>query len=128
MECERSAASGFAAPRRSTLPILPTWNFPPMARHRNCQGISRRDCLKFGLGGFVGAGLGDLSSMRRTASAESTEAVTAKAKSCILIWLDGGPTHYETFDPKPESPNEVRGEFDPISTKVPGLFYSEHMV
>jgi hypothetical protein len=50
-----------------------------------------------------------------------------QAKSCILIWMDGGPTHYETLDPKPEAPVELRGEFKPIHTKVPGLQLSEHL-
>ena len=40
-------------------------------------------------------------------------------RSCILIWLDGGPSHLETFDPKPEAPREVRGPFGTISTAVP---------
>jgi hypothetical protein len=51
----------------------------------------------------------------------------AKAKSCILIWMDGGPTHFETFDPKPDAPAEIRGEFEPISTKLPGVYFSQHM-
>jgi hypothetical protein len=45
----------------------------------------------------------------------------AKAKSCILLWLDGGPSHLETFDLKPDAPAEVRGPFQPIKTKVPGV-------
>jgi hypothetical protein len=44
------------------------------------------------------------------------------------VWLDGGPTHYETFDPKPNAPSEIRGEFHPISTSVPGVQFSEHLV
>jgi len=47
--------------------------------------------------------------------------------SCILVWLDGGPSHYETFDPKPTAPAEIRGEFQPIATKVPGVHFSEHL-
>jgi hypothetical protein len=47
------------------------------------------------------------------------------AKSCILIWMDGGPTHYETFDPKPNAPVEIRGQFGMVRTKVPGVHYSE---
>lgn len=41
--------------------------------------------------------------------------------------MDGGPTHFETFDPKPDAPMEIRGEFEPIATKVPGVHYSQHM-
>jgi hypothetical protein len=51
----------------------------------------------------------------------------AKAKSCVLIWLDGGPSHLETFDPKPQAPVEVRGPFKSIATSVPGLSISEVM-
>ena len=51
----------------------------------------------------------------------------AQAKACILVWMDGGPTHFETFDPKPDAPAEIRGEWEPIATKVPGVFFSQHM-
>ena len=51
----------------------------------------------------------------------------SQAKSCILIWLDGGPTHYETFDPKPDAPAEIRGQFKAIATKRPGVRFSEHL-
>src|SRR5262249_55935388 len=53
--------------------------------------------------------------------------LAATAKSCILIWMDGGPTHYETFDPKPDASSEYRGEFKTTATKTPGVFLSEHM-
>jgi hypothetical protein len=91
-----------------------------MAIHANCAGMTRRDSLKLGLGGMMGAGFVDLL-RARGAAAGGGPAATAKAKSCILIWLDGGPTHYETFDPKPLAPSEVRGEFRPIPTNVPGI-------
>lgn len=98
-----------------------------MARHRNCEGWSRRDCLQLGLTSLVGMGMTDLLRTRAVQAAEanaSTDAAPA-ARSVILIWLDGGPTHYETFDPKPDAPSEVRGELRPIETSVPGLQYSE---
>jgi hypothetical protein len=47
--------------------------------------------------------------------------------SCILIWMDGGPSHFETFDPKPDAPAEIRGELNAISTKIPGVCFSEHL-
>ena len=53
----------------------------------------------------------------RARAAERPVASPPQAKSCILIWMDGGPTHYETFDPKPDAPAEIRGEFKPIATK-----------
>jgi len=91
---------------------------------RNCDGITRRSCLQFGMGAALGTGLSDLLKLKVEASTSHT---SARAKSCILIWLDGGPTHYETFDPKPDAPQEIRGEFYPISTKTPGVHFSEHM-
>ncbi len=94
-------------------------------QHTNCQGVTRRDCIRLGLGGMLGAGFVDLLRQRGTAS--TTGATGARAKSCILIWQDGGPTHYETFDPKPEAPPEVRGEFQAIATSTEGIYFSEHM-
>jgi hypothetical protein len=87
----------------------------------NCEGVSRRDCLQLGLGALVGGGLANALRLR---ASEGT-APKAQAKSCILIWMDGGPSHYETFDPKPAAPAEIRGEFQPIPTAVPGVQFSE---
>jgi hypothetical protein len=87
--------------------------------------MTRRDCLRLGLGALLGGGL--VHALRLRALAGATETTAAKAKSCILIWLDGGPTHYETFDPKPEAPKEIRGEFEPIRTKLPGILFSRHL-
>ena len=90
----------------------------------NCNGMTRRNCLQLGLGALAGAGLGDLLRLRAQAAGNGE----ARDRSCILIWLDGGPTHYETFDPKPNAPNEIRGEFQPISTRQAGVQFSEHLV
>src|SRR5215207_6395247 len=49
-----------------------------------------------------------------------------RPKACILLWMAGGPSHIDTFDPKPEAPADVRGEFKPIDTSVPGIRISEH--
>jgi hypothetical protein len=95
-----------------------------MPGYRHCDGLSRRNMLALGLGGFVGTGLLDLLALR---GAAADAGAAPKAKSCILVWLDGGPTHYETFDPKPDAPAEVRGEFNPIATAAPGVYFSEKM-
>ncbi|MFO0852759.1 MAG: DUF1501 domain-containing protein [Gemmataceae bacterium] len=87
----------------------------------NCEGVSRRDCLQLGLTTLLGGGLA--TALR----ASDGGRLTAQADSCILIWMDGGPTHYETFDPKPDAPSEYRGEFKTAATKTPGAFLSEHM-
>src|SRR5687768_13812688 len=95
-----------------------------MAMKRNCEGVSRRDCLKLGLGGLVAGGLvGALRSQAMGAVSERRQ-----AKACILIWMDGGPSHYETFDPKPDAPVEIRGSFETIATKAPSVRFSQHMV
>ena len=94
---------------------------------RRCDGASRRDCLQLGLGALLGTGLVD-SLRARGDSVTHVNSPKATAERCILIWMDGGPTHFETFDPKPDAPAEFRGEFSHIGTSVPGVLYSEHMV
>src|SRR5690349_12574568 len=93
-----------------------------MTTHRNCEGLTRRDSIKLGLGGLLSGGL--VGALRATASAASSKRA---AKACILIWMDGGPSHYETFDPKPEAPVEFRGQFDAIPTKTTSARFSQHM-
>lgn len=75
------------------------------------------------LGGLSALGLGLPEFFRRQTAA--VERTVPRAKSCILLWLDGGPSHLETFDLKPDAPAEVRGPFQPIETKVPGIQISE---
>jgi Protein of unknown function (DUF1501) len=91
--------------------------------NRNCAGLGRRDFIQFGIRGALGLGLCDLLRLRAVAALDS--APRAKNVNCIMIWLDGGPSHYETFDPKPDAPSEIRGTFSPIPTAVPGVQFSE---
>ena len=93
-----------------------------MAIFKNCESTTRRDCLRLGLSTLIGGGL--LDALRVRAQAAFPD---ARPTSCILIWMDGGPSHYETFDPKPGAPAEIRGKFGPIATKVPGIQFSEPM-
>ena len=97
-----------------------------MAMHKNCEGMTRRDCLQLGLGILAGGSFVDLLRLRSQA-AEVASAAANRPISCILIWMDGGPTHFETFDPKPDAPAEVRGELAPIQTKIPGVYFSQHL-
>ncbi|MGV3486723.1 MAG: DUF1501 domain-containing protein [Planctomycetaceae bacterium] len=91
--------------------------------------IDRRSCLKLGVAGLAGGGFLDLLALTRAAAAGSTQGSTGvkPLTSCILIWMDGGPSHFETFDPKPNAPVEIRGDFRPISTNVPGIQICEHL-
>jgi hypothetical protein len=93
----------------------------------NCEGTPRRDFLKLGLGGLMGLGFVDLLRTRAHAvdAARAAGGASPNKVNCILLWLDGGPSHFETFDPKPDAPAEVRGEFKPIPTAVPGIHFSE---
>jgi len=92
----------------------------------NCAGIARRDFLQLGFGAVGGLTFTQIQQLR-------AEAAVARGKispdqiNCILIWLDGGPSHYETFDPKPDAPQEIRGQFKSIKTSVPGVHFSEVM-
>jgi uncharacterized protein (DUF1501 family) len=95
-----------------------------MAIHTNCESVSRRDCLRLGLGALIGGGLADALRLRALAAAADPR---SRSTSCILIWMDGGPSHYETFDPKPDAPAEIRGKWSPIATAVPGVCFSQHM-
>ncbi len=94
-----------------------------MAVHFTCDGMKRRDFLQIGA---LGAGAFSLSSFLRLASAGQVDAA-AKAKSAIFINLPGGPSHMDTFDLKPNSSDEYRGEFSPIQTKIPGIEICEHL-
>jgi hypothetical protein len=92
---------------------MPSWNLGP--------DLSRRDFLRLsaatGLGVSLSGWLGVL--------AGRAAAAGVKHKSCILLWMDGGPSHLDTFDLKPDAPENVRGEFKPIDTSAPGVQVSE---
>src|SRR5690348_8439192 len=92
---------------------------------RNCAGVSRRDFIQLGLRGTLGLGLADLLRLRAESAPKFSPLSQGKNVNCILVWLDGGPSHYETFDPKPQAPAEIRGDFKAIATKVPGVQFSE---
>src|SRR5258708_6450278 len=82
---------------------------------RFCDGMSRRSCLRIG-----GLALGGLA-LPEILRAEAESGVRNKAKGIIMVLLPGGPTHLDTFDLKPDAPPEIRGEFRPIATNVPGI-------
>ena len=97
--------------------------------------MPRRDFIQLGMGGLLGAGFGDLLRLEAAAASAAKSGpnkvtppgVVAGQKpvNCILIWLDGGPSHYESFDPKPGAPSDIRGSFQDIATSVPGIRFSE---
>lgn len=92
---------------------------------RNCEGVGRRDFIQTGLGALGGLGLTSMLGLRDAAAASVGPSLAKSDTRCIFIWLDGGPSHYETFDPKPDAPSEIRGEFGTIPTTVPGVHFSD---
>lgn len=87
-----------------------------------CDSIPRRSFLQIGSLGMGGLALPEL--LRAEASAGSS---SSSHKAVIMVFLPGGPPHLDMYDPKPDAPSTVRGEFDPISTNVPGIQVSELM-
>lgn len=93
----------------------------PQTMH-NCEGVSRRGLLQ--LGGLAGLGIGlpQLVAAEKTARAADQP---TKDVNCILIWTRGGTSHHDTFDPKPQAPTSVRGEFGVIDTAIPGIQFTD---
>src|SRR4051794_20434784 len=83
--------------------------------NRDCDGVTRRDVLRVGSLAALGLALPEF--LRARARAGTPD----KDVSCILLWLQGGISHIDSFDPKPDAPAEIRGEFGVIDTKVPGI-------
>ncbi|HEY1188586.1 MAG TPA: DUF1501 domain-containing protein, partial [Gemmata sp.] len=89
-----------------------------------CAGprLSRRQMIQAGAASYLGLSLPQLLRAK-----EAQKARAARADACIVIFLNGGPSHLDMWDPKPEAPPEVRGEFRPIQTSVPGVYFGEHL-
>jgi hypothetical protein len=85
--------------------------------HRSCDGVRRRDFLRVGALSALGLSLPAFLSLKARAAGPGKD----RDVSCILLWLQGGISHLDSFDPKPEAPAEVRGEFGAIATNVPGV-------
>src|SRR5713226_5554896 len=88
-----------------------------------CDGLSRRGFLKVGALGVGGLTLADLLRLR----AHGAATTQASSKAIIMVYLNGGPSHMDTYDLKPDAPVEYRGEFRPTRTNVPGMDICEHL-
>src|SRR5262245_47455972 len=100
-------------------------------RVRLCDGLSRREVLRVGGLGFTGLAWSHLLGQRATAAsapaAPRSRDGFGRAKACILIFNYGGPSHLDIWDMKPDAPAEIRGEFRPAPTCVPGIQITEHL-
>ncbi len=90
----------------------------------NCEGTNRREFIRIGSLGLAGLTLPTLL-QANAASAKKKEPVDNL--SVIFMWMQGGPSHIDTFDPKPNAPSDIRGEFSVIPTNIPGVQISEHL-
>src|SRR5438309_1033880 len=100
---------------------------------RDCDGVTRREFMRIGGVGMFGLTLMDLLALEagakadRKADKQAGVAGFGRAKAVILLYLQGGPSHIDIWDPKPDAPANVRGLFKPIKTNVPGIVLSETM-
>src|SRR6266480_6274035 len=90
---------------------------------RLCDGSTRRDFLTVGGLTALGIALPDLLRAREAAAAGGDP----KAQACVFLWLQGGPSTIDMWDPKPEAPPEVRGQFQAMKTSVDGILFTEHL-
>ncbi|MBX3441327.1 MAG: DUF1501 domain-containing protein [Planctomyces sp.] len=98
---------------------------PTHGRHASPHLMRRRELLSAGAVGWLGLSWPQLLASRALAADDAPPGF-GRAKSCILLFMWGGPAHQDTWDLKPDAPAEVRGEFQPISTAVPGIQIGEH--
>src|SRR5438270_11220852 len=107
----------------------------PGRNGRNCEGSTRRELLRVGSAGMLGLNLANYLGWQKAQAAATSTGVSplagsrgfATAKSVIMVFLQGGPSHIDIWDPKPDAPANIRGEFKAISTKVSGIQLSETM-
>src|ERR1041385_2853845 len=99
---------------------------------RDCDGVTRRELMRVGGAGLLGLSLPEFLALKAQADARPKDgkkgtgaAGFGSAKQVILIFLQGGPSHIDIWDPKPDAPDNVRGQFKPIKTKIPGCYVSE---
>ncbi len=94
--------------------------------YRNCNGVTRREALRIGASGMLGGlSLPLLLQLQAEAAAPSAIKSAGKAKACIFLFLEGGPSTIDMWDMKPDAPEEIRGPWKPMKTNVPGIEIGE---
>src|SRR5215470_8462984 len=103
----------------------------PGHRAYTCEGPTRRELMRIGSIGFMGLSLPHFFRAQAQAAEIPAKYAGARgfgaAKSVIMVFLQGGPSHIDIWDPKPDAPSNIRGEFKPIKSNVPGIWLSEVM-
>ncbi|GIX03636.1 MAG: hypothetical protein KatS3mg113_0642 [Planctomycetaceae bacterium] len=100
------------------------WNLY-LTQDRTCEGITRRHALQIGTLAGLGITLPWFHAVREVFAKSHGQAPPSKAVNCICIWTQGGTSHHDTFDPKPQAPVNIKGEFGVISTAIPGVQFTE---
>src|SRR5262245_23327409 len=90
-----------------------------------CDGLTRRELLRVGGSAVFGVSLANILGLKAAANEVSNAGGFGKAKSVILVYLQGGPSHLDLWDPKDNVPDNVRSVFKPIDTKLPGVKFTE---
>lgn len=116
-------------PRRLYLQPLPMGrrmpDQPTLPHSLPCRPLTRRDVLRVGALGMAATAGGAMASAAGAEGSGLVPAAGATAQSVLLLWMAGGVTHIDSFDPKPEAPEEVRGTLSPIATRLPGIYFAE---
>ena len=90
----------------------------------NCSGFMRRDFLRIGSLGLAGLSLPEMIRAREDSSSPLSKAM--HGRSVVFLFLNGGPSHIESFDPKMDAPSEIRSIFGEVKTKHPGITFGSH--
>jgi hypothetical protein len=96
-------------------------------QHQHSTGLNRRELLQVGYSGLMGVGLANVIAGRSAANDANGSASGRKPKSILIVFLTGAASHHDTFDMKLDAPVEIRGDFKPISTAIPGYQICEHL-
>src|SRR5690349_18199852 len=99
----------------------------PGRRCHTCEGPTRRELLRSGSIGLFGLNLANYFALKAATNRLEGARGFGSAKSVIMVFLQGGPSHIDLWDPKPDAPANIRGDFKGIPTKVPGTHIGEHM-
>ena len=98
-----------------------------MQYHQHRAGVSRRELIQAGYSGLLGVGLSSVLGRRSQAAPAARTDSPRSPKSVIIVFLTGACSHHDTFDLKLDAPAEIRGEFQPIATTIPGYVICEHL-
>lgn len=96
-----------------------------LGQHTDCDGVSRRDFLR--IGGLAALGITMPGLLEAQSQPAKGSSAPKRDTSVILLWMGGGPSHVDTFDPKPEASQDIKGPFGAIGTNVAGIQLSEHL-